>query len=170
MTVQAKEKLIIDNKKYLMISEPLESYLQAMKEKVKFDLRTTGCWRGYVGTWKLENEKLYLIDLVGTKYDSELNTHNEVGMEYLFPNQKSVFANWFSGQLEIPDGTILMEGTTYLGDFLFLKFDKGVLIDFKSVDGLEKMVNDVQVTEPKRKTGFLKKVRKWFFPIYILTL
>ncbi len=141
MTAQIKEKIIIDREEYLMISEPLEPYLKALKEKVRFDFETTGCWRGYIGTWKLENKNLYLIDLVGAKFDSELKIHKEVGMEYLFPNQEVVFANWFSGQLEIPDGEMLMEGTTYIGDFLFLKFDKGVLIDFNSVDGLEKMVN-----------------------------
>ena len=162
MTAQASEILIIDNEEYYMFSEPLEPYLNARKEKVKFDFKTTGCWRGYIGTWKLENEKLYLIDLEGTKYDKELKAHKEVGMEYLFPNQEAVFVNWFSGQLEIPDGEMLMESSTDFKDILFLKFNKGVLVDFKSEDALAKMVNEIKVKDSKRNVGFWEKIQGWF--------
>ena len=162
MTAQAREILFINNERHSMFGEPLELYLEARKEKVKFDNKTTGCWRGYIGTWKLENDRLYLIDLVGTKFDSELNTHKEVGMEYLFPNQEVVFANWFSGYLEIPEGETLAEGPTAFNGILFLKFDKGVFVDHKFEDALEKMVNEVPVKDSRRTIGFWERIRGWF--------
>ena len=104
MTAQAREILFINNERHTFFGEPLEPYIEANKDQVKFDYKTTGCWRGYIGTWKLEDNKLYLIELYGTKYNPETKAHLEVGLDYFSPNQKIVFANWFTGHLEIPHG------------------------------------------------------------------
>ena len=162
MTAQAREILFINNERHTIFGEPLEAYLEANKEKVKFDYRTTGCWRGYIGTWKLENDKLYLIDLQGTKYNPQTKKHSEVGMDYLFPNQKAVFANWFSGPMEIPQGETLAEYFSTFVGILYLKFTKGVLVDYKSEDCLEKMVNKAQVKDSKRTIGFWERIRGLF--------
>lgn len=166
MTAQIKEKIILNGEQYLMYSEPLEPYLIRLNEKVKFDYRTTGCWRGYIGTWTLKNNRLYLIDLEGTKYDSESKSYREVGIEYLFLNQEAVFAKWFSGQLEICDGELINTWTTYADPYeniLYLKFEKGVLTDFRTENAIDKMVNDMQAPKPKKTLIFWQRMKSFLF-------
>ena len=119
MTAQIKEIMIIDNKKYSMHCTPLDSYLKLLPK----------------GTWYLENDQLYLINLKGTKYNTESKILGEVGLDYLFPEQEKVFANWYTGVLSIPNGDILKNWKDdYLSCHeyvLCLKFEKGILIDFK---------------------------------------
>ena len=82
MTSQIKEIMIIDNEEYTMHCTPLESYLNILPKQLKFNYRTTACWRGYIGTWYLENNQLYLINLKGTKYKTESKILEEVGLDY----------------------------------------------------------------------------------------
>ena len=165
MTVQIKEKIIINGEQHLMYSEPLEPYLIGLKEKVKFDFETTACWRGYVGTWKLVNDKLFLIDFLGNKYDADSNVFKEVGLDYLFPDKEEVHAHWFTGLVEIPDGEILVYGhtdySTQYENNLFLHFNKGILVDFKSENTLEKMVDEVQIKHSQSNMDLWQKIRRW---------
>jgi hypothetical protein len=56
----------------------------------------------------------------------------------IFPNQKKVFAEWFSGEIKIPQGKMLhYEHMGYISIFekdLFLEFKKGVLYNKREVD------------------------------------
>tara|TARA_R110000822_G_scaffold86530_3_gene201613 strand:+ start:440 stop:943 length:504 start_codon:yes stop_codon:yes gene_type:complete len=166
MTSQIKEIMIIDNEKYTMHCTPLEPYLNILPKELKFNYRTTACWRGYIGTWYLENDQLYLINLKGTKYNTESKTLEEVGLDYLFSEQEKVFAKWYTGVLSIPNGDILKNWKDDYLSFheyvLCLKFEKGILIDFKFVDAMEKMVNDIQIKQSVRSLGYWKKMQNWF--------
>ena len=59
-------------------------------------------------------------------------------MEYLFPNQKKVFADWFTGILRIPYGELIEyihSGYDSLYEKeLFLKISKGVLVNERKID------------------------------------
>jgi len=96
MTAQACEKIIYANEQNSLASLPLDSYLASKKLK-PFKYTNTGCWRGYVGSWKIQDDKLFLIDLTGTNEQGET-----LRLSSLFPNKAEVFANWFSGELRIP--------------------------------------------------------------------
>jgi hypothetical protein len=133
MTAQAGEKLLFKGNEYDMASEPLNQYLSNLKARPRFLPPTTDCWRGYYGTWKIRNNKLYLISLSAYTED-----HKKVGLEFLFPGETSVFADWFSGILRIPQGKILHYihfgyESVYECD-LFLYFEKGCLIDDKIIE------------------------------------
>ncbi len=133
MTAQAAEEITYKGKKYYMATEPLEQYLEGLKDKPALIAPNTACWRGYYGTWKVKYGKLYLIDLVC--YAEE---YKEMGMEYLFPDQKVVFAEWFTGEIRIPQGEMLeyvhMGYESVFENDLYLKFDKGVVVDEWVVD------------------------------------
>jgi hypothetical protein len=45
------------------------------------------CRRGYVGTWEIVDDKLFLIDLKGRTKDIE-----EITIDFISPDQKKVFA------------------------------------------------------------------------------
>lgn len=130
MTAQSGEKLIYNGEEISMATEPLNQYL---KKRIKFIWHRTDCWRGYFGKWEVKNNKLYLI---GLKAFIEGGT--EVDLTYLFPGQNLVFANWFNGEIRIPQGEILdfvHMGYASLHDKdLILVFENGVLIKQYEID------------------------------------
>lgn len=63
MTAQIGEKLYYDGIKYSMAAEPLDQYLENNKIEQEKYSRCSACWRGYLGTWKIQDDKLYLIEL-----------------------------------------------------------------------------------------------------------
>ncbi len=66
------------------------------------DAHNTGCWRGYIGTWEIVKNKLYLIDIV-----AYAPGHIKRGLDYIFPGKEKVFAAWFKGELRLPQGELL---------------------------------------------------------------
>jgi hypothetical protein len=58
---------------------------------------SSGCWRGYVATWKIENETLYLVKMLNGCEDYDFRLENVFGAKNVENNK--VFANWFSGDL-----------------------------------------------------------------------
>jgi hypothetical protein len=53
---------------------------------------SSACWRGYVGTWEITNGKLFLIGL---------------SRNYRLREGVSIFAEWFSGEIVVPEGDAL---------------------------------------------------------------
>ncbi|MBO5250849.1 MAG: hypothetical protein J6B31_02475 [Bacteroidaceae bacterium] len=94
MTLQITEELTYNGQKYKLYTEPLRSYLydHPIKRTHSF---STACWRGYIGHWAIEEDKLYLVRL-----DS---IDREPLLDKLFPGQEKVFAEWFSGTITISD-------------------------------------------------------------------
>jgi hypothetical protein len=144
MTAQAYEKLIYRNEEHKIATEPLEKYLSS-NDKPKFSYKSTDCWRGYVGTWEIKSNKLYLIDLVG------FTENEDVGMDYLFKNQTKVFADWYSGELKVPQGEMIKYShrghfSIYEKDIIF-NFNQGNLIDQKIVDNRTNKIEIVNFQE-----------------------
>ena len=107
MTVQISEILIYNGEEYQLESVPLEPYLE--KHNIILGATNSACWRGYIGHWLIEGECLYLTNL-SAHLAIDGNSRwagEEVGMDYLFPGQNKVFAEWFSGELHIPHGRII---------------------------------------------------------------
>lgn len=145
MTAQAGERLIFKGEKTWMAAEPLNQYLQNRKN-ISFVAPSTACWRGYYGQWEIKNNKLYLIDL-----KAYLEGYGEVGLGYLFPGQKTVFANWFSGKIRIPQGELLyyVHGgydSLYEKD-LILVFENGILLNEYIVDNQEEFQKRLEIDE-----------------------
>jgi len=132
MTAQSGDTLFYKGEELRMASEPLNQYLSE-KSDIKFVSRFTSNWRGYYGTWEIINNKLYLIQL-----EAYIEGYEKVDLNYLFPGQNKVFANWFSGEIRVPQGERLHYvhmgyGTLYEKD-LFLVFENGKLVNQYLVD------------------------------------
>ena len=117
MTLQIAEKLTYNGQKYELHTEPLRPYLYKHPIERPSRARTfsTACWRGYVGHWAIEDDKLYLVEL-----DCFEVPHRNA-LDDLFPGQEQVFAEWFSGTIH----TVSDEKYMYLE----FKFDKGRLVE-----------------------------------------
>lgn len=140
MTAQQMEKLIFNGKEVSVATEPLDPYLSNLKEKPKLFPPSSTCWRGYVGTWEIKNDKLYLIAFEGYTVNMVERRYWQVGMDFIFPNHKEVFAEWFTGELRIPQGDMLeyVHGgyeSTFESDLL-LVFKNGHLSGQRTVDNI----------------------------------
>jgi len=98
MTSQIQEILVLHGMTMGMEVQPLDSYFELSGEPSPFVAPHKDNWRGYVGKWTIEDNKLYLIELSGFGNDKPL------GMQSIFPNQDRVFADWFSGEIKIASG------------------------------------------------------------------
>ena len=126
MTIQAGDILSYNGEKITIVTEPLKPYLESRSD-ISFIFKSTALVRGYIGTWKIKNKKLFLVSLIGF-----IENNEKVGLNYLFPNKKEVFADWFSGQIRIPEGNLVKKiNIGYASVFerdRMLKFNKGILI------------------------------------------
>lgn len=126
MTIQVGDILSHNGKKTTIATEPLKPYLETRSD-VSFIFKSTALVRGYIGTWKIKNKKLYLVALIGF-----IENNEKVDFKYLFPNKTEVFADWFSGDIRIPEGDLLQKinighASVFARDRL-LNFNKGILI------------------------------------------
>jgi hypothetical protein len=130
------DEIIFENECYSLAGEPLAPYL---KEKgIEFKPSSTDCWRGYLSSWEVKDNKLYLTEL---RYPSwftivngqiEFSGKSELNLQTLFPDQKEVFASWFTGRFRICGGEPLhyvhMGYETEYEYEKWLRFDKGIFI------------------------------------------
>lgn len=128
MTAQFGEKLIFEGHDMVMFSEPLGDYFALGGNKPEFGPSCTALWRGYVGTWEIVDDRLYMVKLTGTLKDG-----TEATLETVFPGYPDrVFAHWYSGTLQLPEGELLEYvhmgySRTFERDHL-LKIRNGILV------------------------------------------
>lgn len=127
MTAQFREKLIYEEQRLSMCTNPLGSYFAIGGDRPPFSCGCTALWRGYVGTWEIVDGRLYLVELHG-----ELEDGRTASVATIFPDfPERVFAHWYSGTIRIPQGRMLEYvhmgyGSVYEQDLL-LEINRGVL-------------------------------------------
>lgn len=139
MTAQASEILFYKGLKYEITTEPLTEFLK--NNSKSFHSTNTGCWRGYIGNWEIRENKLFLISLDGNSDNAE------VGLEYLFPNQKEVFANWFNGELTMPRGKMVK----YVNPMHLSVYEKNIVFNFSNGIIKNQIIKD-------NRTGEIKEI------------
>ena len=140
MTIQAGDILSYNGEKTTIATEPLKPYLETRSD-VSFIFKSTALVRGYIGTWKIKNKKLFLVTLVGF-----IENNDKVDLKYLFPNKTEVFADWFSGDIRIPEGDLLQNiNIGYASVFArdrVINFNKGLLISETVKDNTKSKLTD----------------------------
>jgi len=160
-TAQFGDRLIYKGETVSIFSNPLESYFNEKNPRPNdlFKFSCTACWRGYIATWKIDNNYLYLIKLVEGTCDSNAK---EIQLSKVFPDSKGpIKATWFTGTLRIPRGKRLSYvhmgyGSIYEKD-LFMTFEKGKLIEENLVDNTKKELP----TRYERTVEELQKLKEW---------
>ena len=124
---------------------PLEEYFSKKGNrtigKIQMEGRCSALLRGYVATWKLENDSLFLIriqtDYCG-KNKQDINIKEEFGTD-------KVFAQWVNTTIILPQGKLLQYG--YYGYVYifegekYIAFKQGKSIDIKEATFLKKNDN-----------------------------
>lgn len=102
MTEQIPEHIIIQNNVYPFTFGILNDLMKFLPdpfpgiERVRPKWDSTGCYRGYEGTWKFENNELFLVGIKPTgKYNKVID--------------EPIFASWVSGIIECRGFSIQVE-------------------------------------------------------------
>ena len=128
MTAQIAEKLRYQGEDVAMCTNPLSDYFAMGGTNPRFESNCTALWRGYVGSWEIVDDRLYLIGLNGTLEDG-----TQASLATIFPGfPDRVFAHWYSGTIRLPQGKQLEYvhmgyGSTFERD-LFLDVERGVVV------------------------------------------
>jgi hypothetical protein len=146
------EKLQYEGKQTAMLCQPLEPYLDTLKERPKEVSGSTlsTCWRGYVGEWRIDGNKLFLVRLGKCLADGY------IPLGKIFKNASApVFASWYSGAIRVGQGKILEDENagyayTYESDLMLL-VSKGALIGAFTVDNRKDASERVKVFQQARE-------------------
>lgn len=128
MSIQRHDTLLQNGEQKIIYSQPLEKYFNENNLSNFISLNTSMTIRGYYADWKIENDKLFLVDFVGHQLTSDWN-QLEYRLNDLFKDiEPPVFADWFSGDILIPIGeNISTTINPNLRMFTKLSFNKGQL-------------------------------------------
>lgn len=122
MTAQFRDTLRYNGQQYSLATEPLHPYLQAMD--IDYPSTSTANYRGYIASWEIKDDKLYLIKLIIPSLVPEMTREED-----LFPGKNRTFAEWYTGKLRIPHGKLLDYVHQGYGSFyekeLYLRFLNG---------------------------------------------
>ena len=118
MTTQAKERIIIDGEKYPLLNAlSLPEDDTKIKQKEGATYTRSSCWRGYVGTWEIKDDKLYLIEFSSGMYDVLANL--------------PILADWISGTAKVATGEVKANSSWDIETYeteMHLTFENGLVI------------------------------------------
>jgi hypothetical protein len=131
-TGQIPDYLIYHGDTLAIFSNPLEDYFEKTGNRNLpgfVGCGSTACWRGYVATWELQNDSLFLKNISSCHRDCGLDI-SKADLKQMFGSDK-VFAYWFDGQIVIPQGKrvqyIHMGYASIYERELHLTFKSGIL-------------------------------------------
>ena len=144
MTMQIPDAVIYNDAIYetgAYCADLFMPYLE--KHHIELFADCSAIWRGYIATWKIENDMLYLVEIYANVIGAQSQGHikcqkgtilsllsdEAVGMDYFFPSQTKVFADWYSGNLPVHYENVSKGESKYI----IFKIDKGHIIGQEQV-------------------------------------
>ena len=135
-TQQMPDRISYEGKQYSLWASPLEDYFRNGHTRPKmlqeYGVISSGNWKGYVAEWTILDGRLFLGKVMKEYLRPQAATQQgrrdvewrAVPARLIFPNaQYPIFAEWFSGTLQIPIGVKLAES---LPSDLTTSYDKAV--------------------------------------------
>ena len=137
-TAQIPEKIVYEGTEGFLFTNPLETYFTRDNARPEFAAPHTACWRGYIGSWEIRENTLYLTDLKAWMRDKE-GKAAPVEFEQIFPGKtKPMKADWFTGTLRIPRGKpiqyVHMGYQTIYEYDVFLRVEAGKVVERHTID------------------------------------
>lgn len=141
-TAQIPDRLIYEGKTVGIYSEPLEQYFNKDHPKPIewMQAMCSALWRGYLATWEIKDDKLYLIRVVKDGCSSDAPAYP---LSNLFPGKKGpIFADWYTGTLVVPQGERLkyvhMGYQSVYEKELHIAIKDGNVVGTKTIDNRKK--------------------------------
>jgi len=105
MTAQVPDRINYQGEALALLSNPLESYAGPEEKKLRFRPINTANWRGYVASWEVSEDALYLVGVSATYANGSTPIIKEIFGDV--NEQGRVMASWFSGELRIARGKVV---------------------------------------------------------------
>jgi hypothetical protein len=131
-TGQQADRIVYRNEERMLFSNPLEDYYANGRKRPRYMIEpltiSSGNWRGYIATWQIDDGKLYLKNIDSWFCNgSTKESCVQVKLAQVFQGKAKdgkVRADWFTGELRIPDGKELQYvhagyASTYERDIIF---------------------------------------------------
>lgn len=143
-TAQIPDKLIFENQEYLLHTNPMEGYIKKYPEKKPKNLViNTALYRGYVATFEIINNELFVKDIQIIENEKNPDGTPPIGkwksiIKEVFSTEESKKVDWFSGILVAPYGKIkkyvhTRYDSTY-SKYLLFSAENGVITGFKKLE------------------------------------
>lgn len=136
-TAQFPDKIFYNGKEYSLHTNPMEEYFKKFPDKKpKTGMVSSALWRGYVATFEISENALYLrdIQIEVRKADSDkpFETEWKSFLPEIAPAGQRLKIDWFTGILVLPHGKLVNYvhmgyGSTF-ENYILLEIDRG---DFK---------------------------------------
>ncbi|OJJ19476.1 hypothetical protein BKI52_21960 [marine bacterium AO1-C] len=106
-TAQIPDYIIYKGEKYFLHSNPLEKYFAKYPNKrPQSKIRSTGLWRGYKATFKIQDETLLVKDIeIQVQVNGDYKWRSVI--QKVFPNKASRKLLWYKGILVMPHGKMI---------------------------------------------------------------
>lgn len=145
MTAQIHELLILNGEETSMAFCPLlpendPRIVELTDDEIDCEniILSTACWRQYLGTWEIKNDKFYLLNIDG---------------RFKLADDTPVFADWFTGTLKIPQGKRLeyvhMGYESVYEKEVQIRIEKGIVTDSKTIHNQSESENERNLKEKK---------------------
>lgn len=144
MTQQIRDRLILDGEEHVIPPIDLtDCPWPQVRRYISSVRKFSACWRGYYCKWELRNGLLLLVDI------KIMWSGREEQLEYqeIFPDQpEGVRADWFSGEIEVPQGESLDLGHDFWMDeeTLTLLISNGTLMGSSRHDNRQQAAEKAQ--------------------------
>ncbi|WP_346861199.1 hypothetical protein [uncultured Draconibacterium sp.] len=100
MTIQINDRIYLDGKLYELLSTPLKAFFESHPEIQEFSGTASNCERGYVASWRLRNNVLYLTGF--QPFESTVYVDRTQVL-----SGTRMLADWYTGMLRIPVGPVV---------------------------------------------------------------
>ena len=142
MAAQKADLIVVDGVQMELYSNPLEEFWTRRHKKHPSFYEVDVCRRGYIATWEIRENQLFLIDIDGIVEKQSFFGRKSVKctLKMLFPKsgKAGIKADWFSGKLRIPRGKMTQyEHSGYDSRFekeLILTIENGNLLKMATLD------------------------------------
>lgn len=153
-TAQVPDRIIFDGETHPLFSNPLDDYWKRPQDKPELfseGAMSTGNWRGYVATFELRDDTLWL-NKIEKEYDNDQadkDDHRNSWVMRVIPAYKvfpmedyPIKATWYSGVLRIPQGEQLRYvhmgyQSTYERELIFV-IEHGQVVESHVIDNAGK--------------------------------
>lgn len=152
-TAQYPDKIVYNGKEYDLHTTPLKPFFEKNPDrKPTVEMMSTALWRGYIATFEIDENQLFLKDIQVMAYsanreDPPEKVHWKSVMEEVFPGKDRVKADWMTGLLVLPYGEIVnyvhMGYASTYSNYILLEISEGRLtkeinLDAKGYDDFRK--------------------------------
>ena len=135
MAILTPEKLLHKGEVLKLFTAPLGPFFKTTRSKIKMSSPSRALARGYVGSWSIEQGRLYFIEVNGEMVLPNQERCIKLGLKDIFPDATdAVFAHWFTGDLRCAMGEMLTDGV-YEED-LFIRIKRGVVQEEHTVSNV----------------------------------